>query len=38
MPNSFAYNDDVKPITQDLLKAKALLKEAGYDEKKSFSF
>jgi ABC-type transport system substrate-binding protein len=33
MPNSFAYNDDVKPITQDLLKAKALLKEAGYDEK-----
>lgn len=38
MPNSFAYNDDVKPITQDLLKAKALLKEAGYDEKNPLVF
>ena len=38
MPNSFAYNDDVKPIKQDLLKAKALLKEAGYDEKNPLVF
>src|SRR5574344_1449918 len=38
MPNSFAYNDDVKPITQELLKAKALLKEAGYDEKNPLVF
>ena len=38
MPNSFAYNDDVKTIKQDLLKAKALLKEAGYDEKNPLVF
>lgn len=38
MPNSFAYNDEVKPIIQNIEKAKELLKEAGYDEKNPFSF
>jgi len=38
LPDSFAYNNDVKTITQDIEKAKALLKEAGYDEKNPFTF
>ena len=38
LPDSFAYNDEVKQITQDIQKAKALLKEAGYDEKNPFTF
>jgi len=38
MPNSFAYNDEVKPTKQNIQKAKELLKELGYDEKNPFSF
>lgn len=38
LPNSFAFNDSVKPITQNIEKAKALLKEAGYDENNPFTF
>lgn len=38
LPNSFAFNDNVKAITQNLEKAKALLKEAGYDENNPFTF
>lgn len=38
MPNSYAYNNEVNPIIQDIQKAKELLKEAGYDEKNPFSF
>jgi peptide/nickel transport system substrate-binding protein len=38
LPDSFAYNENVKPIIQDINKAKALLKEAGYDEKNPFTF
>ncbi|MFA5721937.1 MAG: ABC transporter substrate-binding protein, partial [Aliarcobacter sp.] len=38
MPETFAYNDEVKPVVQDLQKAKALLKEAGYDEKNPLTF
>ncbi|PWE26271.1 peptide-binding protein [Aliarcobacter skirrowii] len=38
MPETFAYNDEVKPVVQDLKKAKALLKEAGYDEKNPLTF
>lgn len=38
LPDSFAYNENVKPISQDINKAKALLKEAGYDEKNLFTF
>lgn len=38
MPDTFAYNDEVKPIIQDIQKAKKLLKEAGYDEKNPFTF
>ena len=38
LPGSFAYNEDVKPITQDIEKAKALLKELGYDENNPFTF
>ncbi|MDZ7817778.1 MAG: ABC transporter substrate-binding protein [Aliarcobacter sp.] len=38
LPDSFAYNENIKPITQDLEKAKELLKEAGYDENNPFTF
>ena len=38
LPNSFAFNDNVKAITQNIEKAKALLKEAGYDENNPFTF
>lgn len=38
LPGTFAYNETFKPVTQNIQKAKALLKEAGYDEKKPFSF
>ena len=38
LPDSFAYNEDVKTIKQDIPKAKALLKEAGYDENNPFTF
>ena len=36
LPGSFAFNKDIKPIKQNLKKAKQLLKEAGYDEEKTF--
>jgi peptide/nickel transport system substrate-binding protein len=32
MPGTFAYNDKVKSPSQDIQKAKALLKEAGYHD------
>ncbi len=38
LPDSFAYNEDVKTITQDIAKAKELLKEAGFDENNPFTF
>jgi peptide/nickel transport system substrate-binding protein len=38
LPDSFAYNEDVKPITQNIEKAKELLKEAGFDENNPFTF
>lgn len=38
LPGTFAYNEKVKGISQDINKAKALLKEAGYDEKNPFTF
>lgn len=38
LPNSFAFNDNIKAITQNIEKAKALLKEAGYDENNPFTF
>ncbi|RXI26512.1 peptide-binding protein [Aliarcobacter trophiarum] len=38
MPDSFAYNEEIKETKQNLQKAKELLKEAGYDEKNPLSF
>lgn len=38
LPNTFAYNKDVKSPKQDLKKAKELLKSLGYDEKNPFTF
>ena len=38
LPDSFAFNDEVKTIKQDIKKAKELLKEAGYDENNPFTF
>ena len=38
LPDSFAYNEEVKTITQDITKAKELLIEAGFDENNPFSF
>ena len=38
LPGSFAFNKDIAIPTVDILKAKALLLEAGYDEKNPLSF
>jgi peptide/nickel transport system substrate-binding protein len=38
MPGTFAFNDAIKAPQQDIQKAKALLKEAGYDEKHPLAF
>ena len=38
LPDSSAFNDKVKPIQQNIKKAKQLLKEAGYDENNPFTF
>lgn len=38
LPNSKAFNKDVKAPTQDIQKAKDLLKDAGYDENNPFVF
>ena len=38
LPGSAAFNENVKVPTQDITKAKRLLKEAGYDEKNPFTF
>lgn len=38
LPGSFAYNDEITPLRQNIAKSKALLKEAGFDEKKPFEF
>ena len=38
LPGSFAYNDEVKQITQNIPKAKKLLKELGYDKNNPFTF
>ena len=38
LPNSFAYNEDVKPIKQNITLAKKLLKDLGYDENNPFTF
>ena len=38
LPGSFAYNEKVEPITQNIEKAKQLLKEAGFDENNPFTF
>lgn len=38
LPGTFAYNENVKETKQDLKKAKALLKELGYDKNNPFTF
>ena len=38
LPGTIAFNDDVKAPQQNLIKAKALLKEAGYSKKNPLSF
>ncbi|NPA03657.1 MAG: peptide ABC transporter substrate-binding protein [Epsilonproteobacteria bacterium] len=38
MPNTFAFNERVRPPKVDLERAKKLLKEAGYDEKNPLKF
>jgi peptide/nickel transport system substrate-binding protein len=38
LPGSAAFNEEVKTPTQNIKKAKALLKEAGYDEQNPFRF
>jgi len=38
LPATKAFNVDVKAPTQDIVKAKQLLKEAGYDENNPFTF
>ena len=38
LPDSFAYNEKIKPITQNIEKQKELLKETGYDENNPFTF
>ncbi len=38
LPRTFAYNEKVKPISQDIKKAKQLLKEAGYNKKNPLKF
>jgi len=38
LPGSFAFNSEIKEITQDQEKAKKLLDELGYDENNRFSF
>ncbi len=38
LPGTGAFNENVKAPKRDLAKAKALLKEAGYDEKHPFEF
>lgn len=38
LPGSFAFNDKVKTVKQDIIKAKELLKEAGYDENNKLQF
>ncbi len=38
LPGTFAYDENVKPIKQDLDEAKRLLKLAGYDKNHPFSF
>jgi len=38
LPGTYAYNENVKPIKQDIVKAKELLKEVGYDETNRLTF
>ena len=38
LPGTLAFNKDVKVPTQNIQRAKELLKEAGYDEKNPFTF
>jgi len=38
LPNSIAFNKDVKAPTKDIQKAKKLLSEAGYDKSNPFTF
>jgi len=38
LPGTFAYNPEVKEIKPNIKKAKALLKELGFDEKNPFTF
>ena len=38
LPNTFAYNEEVKSETSNQKKALQLLKESGYDEKNRFTF
>ena len=38
LPGTGAFNEEVPVPKQDIAKAKALLKEAGYDEKNPFTF
>lgn len=38
LPGTFAYNDKIKPINQNIQKAKQLLQEAGYSKDKPLEF
>jgi peptide/nickel transport system substrate-binding protein len=38
LPNTFAFNENIKSPTQNIKKAKQLLKSAGYDENNPFEF
>jgi peptide/nickel transport system substrate-binding protein len=38
LPNSFAFNENVKASSLNIQKSKQLLKELGFDEKNRFSF
>jgi peptide/nickel transport system substrate-binding protein len=38
LPNSFAFNENIKASSLNIQKSKQLLKELGFDEKNRFSF
>ncbi|SKB56304.1 peptide-binding protein [Malaciobacter marinus] len=38
LPGTFAYDESIKPIKQDIKKAKELLKKAGYDKNNPLEF
>lgn len=38
LPGTYAYDENVQPIKQNIQKAKKLLRQAGYDQKNRLSF